>query len=117
MNRSDTAETPETRLGHIGIALPQAPPAPIGSFCNVRRSGSLVFVSGQGPVEADGTLRRGKVGGDVTAEAARDDARLVAVNILAALRHHLGSLRARFPAWSSCSDWSTPRPSFPAIPS
>ena len=72
------------------MVLPDAPPTPIGSFRNVRQSGDLVFISGQGPVEADGTLLCGKVGDDVSAEAARDHARLVAINILAALRHDLG---------------------------
>ena len=84
--------TPEARLAERGIALPGTAPSPIGSFCNVRRSGGLLFVSGQGPVTEDGTFLRGKVGGDVTAETAREHARLVAVNILAALRAHCGSL-------------------------
>ena len=92
MNRSDALDRPEARLRRLGIVLPDTPPSPIGSFCNARQSGALVFVSGQGPVKADGTLHRGKVGGGVTAEAAREHARLVAVNILAALRHRLGSL-------------------------
>ncbi len=94
MKLFDPAGTPESRLKHLGIVLPKSAPKPIGSFCNVRRSGNLVFVSGQGPVEADGTLLSGKVGGDVTAEAARDHARLVAVNILSALRQYLGDLSA-----------------------
>jgi len=92
MSRRDPVQTPETRLERLGIALPGAAPAPIGSFRNVRQSGGLVFVSGQGPVEADGTLLSGKVGGDVSAEVARGHARLVAVNILSALRQHVGDL-------------------------
>lgn len=92
MNQIDTSQSPEHCLKKLGIELPAAAPAPIGAFCNVRQSGNLVFVSGQGPVEADGTLLTGKVGGDVSAETARDHARLVAVNILATLRDHLGSL-------------------------
>ncbi|MGJ8629220.1 MAG: RidA family protein [Sulfitobacter sp.] len=92
MNRMDMQKSPEHHLQTLGIELPAAAPTPIGAFCNVRQSGNLVFVSGQGPVEADGTLLTGKVGDDVTAETARDHARLVAVNILATLRDHLGSL-------------------------
>jgi enamine deaminase RidA (YjgF/YER057c/UK114 family) len=45
-------------------------------------------------VRADGSLCRGKVGADVSAEAAQDHARLVACNLLAALRGHFGSLDA-----------------------
>lgn len=84
--------TPEERLAAAGIVLPSAAPSPIGSFRNVRRSGDMIYVSGQGPVQADGTLMRGKVGSEVTVEEARDHARLVAINIMAALRDHLGSL-------------------------
>ncbi|WP_116134135.1 RidA family protein [Tropicimonas sp. IMCC34043] len=94
MAASDPSQGPEARLAHSGIALPQVPPAPIGSFANVRRSGNLLFVSGQGPVSADGSLMQGRVGDDVSAEAARGHARLVAVNILAALRAHCGGLDA-----------------------
>lgn len=84
--------TPEQRLAELGLQLPDVAPSPIGAFCNVRESGSLLFVSGQGPVLADGTLMRGKVGDDVSAEQAREHAALVAVNILVALRTYLGSL-------------------------
>lgn len=79
-----------TRLVRLGVELPEAAPAPIGAFRNVRQSGNLVYVSGQGPVLADGTLLCGKVGADVSAETAREHARLVAVNILGALRDHFG---------------------------
>lgn len=82
----------DDHLSQLGIVLPSAAPTPIGAFCNVRRSGNMLYVSGQGPVEADGTLLRGKVGGDVSAEVARDHARLVAINILGALRDFIGDL-------------------------
>lgn len=82
----------ERRLAQLGLELPPAAPTPIGAFCNARRLGRLVYISGQGPVLADGALMRGKVGAEVTAEAARDHARLVALNILGALRDHLGNL-------------------------
>lgn len=84
----------EDRLTRLGIDLPMSPPTPIGSFRNVRQSGSLLYVSGQGPVSADGSLRRGKVGASVSADDAREDARLVAINILAAVKQHLGTLDA-----------------------
>ena len=87
-----TMSTPEARLEELGLTLPVNAPSPIGAFTNVRRTGNLLFVSGQGPVQADGTLQRGKVGADVTAEQAQDHARLVAVNILAALKSHCGEL-------------------------
>ena len=88
----DQIDTPEIRLGRSGVILPEAAPAPIGTFCNVKKVGSLLFVSGQGPVEADGTLLCGKVGAGISAEIARTHARLVAINMLATLREYLGDL-------------------------
>lgn len=87
-----SAGSPLERLARSGVELPPAAPTPIGAFCNVRQTGSLAFVSGQGPVLADGTILRGKVGGEISAETAREHARLVAINILGALRDHLGGL-------------------------
>jgi enamine deaminase RidA (YjgF/YER057c/UK114 family) len=83
---------PEGRLRASGLSLPELAPKPIGAFKNVRQVGALVFVSGQGPVLPDGTLKCGKVGLDVSDEEARGHARLVAINILSALRAHMGSL-------------------------
>lgn len=92
MDSDALATSPETRLAAMGITLPRTAPTPIGSFRNVRRSGNMVYVSGQGPVLADGSLHRGKVGSEVSAEEAREHAKLVAINILSALRDALGSL-------------------------
>ncbi|POF34083.1 RidA family protein [Roseibium marinum] len=86
------SNTPEARLRDMGLTLPQSPPNPIGSFCNARSAGGMVYVSGQGPVDAQGVLRTGTVGADVSVDEARQHARLVALNILSALRAHCGSL-------------------------
>jgi len=83
---------PEKQLTSMGISLPAAPPNPIGCFANVVIHNGLAWVSGQGPVHPDGSLERGKVGRDVTAEEAQKHARLVGINILAALRSSIGSL-------------------------
>jgi enamine deaminase RidA (YjgF/YER057c/UK114 family) len=61
-------------------------------FVNARIVGNLLYVSGQGPREADGTMHRGKVGADVTIAAARSHARTTGLNILAIVQHTLGSL-------------------------
>jgi len=93
MKSDQLASTPEERLRKLGFTLP-AVPAPIGSFRNVRRSGKLLFVSGQGPLLTDGSLASGKVGADITAEQARGHAERVGLVILAALRDHCGTLDA-----------------------
>ncbi|TCT44461.1 RidA family protein [Martelella mediterranea] len=90
MKIDNLRESPEAKLVQSGLALPPGPPRPVGSFCNVRQSGNLLFVSGQGPVLADGTLLTGKVGDTVSAEEARKHAEVVAINILTALREFCG---------------------------
>ncbi len=80
----------EARLRELGIELPEAM-TPAGGYVAARRTGDLVFVSGQGPWSAGG-LVKGKVGRDLTLEQARDAARLTGLNLLAVLRAELGSL-------------------------
>ena len=86
------ARRPEAQLAAMGIVLPASPPAPIGAFCNVRAAAGLLFVSGQGPIIQAGAASVGTVGVDVSLEKACADARLVALNILAAVRAHCGTL-------------------------
>ncbi len=84
--------TPEETLALMGIELPAAAPKPIANFANTAHDGGLLFVSGQGPLTADGTFLTGKVGADVTAEEAYDHARLVGINLVTVLRDELGAL-------------------------
>ena len=74
------------------VAIPDLPPTPIGSFVNAVRSGNLLYISGQGPVDADGRLMTGKVGKDVSTAEACAHARLVGLNLLAVARAELGDL-------------------------
>lgn len=92
--RDRPSTTPEDALAAMGLVLPAAAPAPIGNFVTAVRTGNLLFVSGQGPVMPDGSLMTGKVGADVTTEDATSHARLVGLNLLAAVRNELGSLSA-----------------------
>lgn len=79
------------RLSDLGITLPTAPP-PIANFLAYRQHGSLLFLSGQGPREADGTLHRGRVGIDVTVKDAYGHARLTGINLLAVMHEATGDL-------------------------
>ncbi|MFQ5692742.1 MAG: RidA family protein [Nitrospinota bacterium] len=85
------AEDPDvdSRLKELGIELP-APPSPVGAYVAVRRSGNLLFVSGQIPL-AEGKPRfLGKVGAELTLEEGKEAARLCALNALAQIRKALG---------------------------
>ena len=78
-----------SRLRELGITLPSVS-APAGSYVPAKRSGALVFTAGQVPF-VDGTLAAtGKVGADVTPEAAAGLARICALNALAAIDSLVG---------------------------
>ena len=84
-------EHPEARLAALSLALPTMP-APVGAYLPAVRSGSFVWTSGQLPL-VDGALpATGKVGAEVSAEAAKDLARICALNALAAVKTQVGDL-------------------------
>ncbi len=77
------------RLDELGIDLPEM--APRGNYSIGRTTGSTLYVSGQGPIGEDGTLR-GTVGSDVTLAEAKAGARTAAIHLLAAARAALGDI-------------------------
>lgn len=83
--------TPEDRFRTMGLVLPSAP-APVANFVAWRQVGSLLYLSGQGPLESNGFLHRGLVGQDVSLEAAYAHARLTGVNLLAVAKDALDDL-------------------------
>ena len=85
--------TSDERLAELGIELPALSP-PAGMYVPAVRTGDLLFLSGAGPVRADGTVVIGKVGRALDVDEARQAARLVGLQHLAALRAELGSLDA-----------------------
>jgi enamine deaminase RidA (YjgF/YER057c/UK114 family) len=83
--------TPYDRLKALGIKLPGAPP-PIANFVTHVLEGNLLYLSGQGPSEADGSLHTGKVGAEISTEAAYAHARLTGINLIAVMHEALGDL-------------------------
>lgn len=83
--------SPAARLAELGIVLPSAP-SPVANYVPFVIEGDYLYLSGQGPREADGTLRTGKVGAGVGIDRAYDDARLTGVNLLAVMQQALGDL-------------------------
>ncbi|MDW6024594.1 RidA family protein [Mesorhizobium sp. BAC0120] len=84
--------SPHHRIAALDLELLPAP-TPIGTFRNVLQVGNILYVSGQGPLDADGILHKGKVGRDVSVEMAYQHARLTGLNILSVLAEHLGDLK------------------------
>lgn len=62
-----------------------SPPKPQGWYVPVVRSGNLVFVSGQLPIQNGEVAIKGKVGEPVSLELGREAAKLCLLNILSAL--------------------------------
>jgi enamine deaminase RidA (YjgF/YER057c/UK114 family) len=87
----DDDHGPDERLRKLGIVLPP-PPKPIANFVPFVQEGSLLFLSGQGPIEPGGLRHIGKVGDTVTTEQAYEHARIAGINLLAVLQSALGSL-------------------------
>lgn len=82
--------TPSSRLAALGIAVPPVP-APVAAYLPARRSGELVWTSGQLPFRDGALAATGLVGAEVGVEQARELARLCAINALAAAAAVAGS--------------------------
>ena len=80
-----------SRLQDLGIELPNSP-SPLANYVPFVITGNLLYLSGQGPREADGTFHTGKVGESVTTEQAYQDARLTGLNLLSVMKNALGEL-------------------------
>ncbi len=80
----------EEKIKSIGIKLLN-PPNPAGSYIPVVKSGNLLYVSGQIPMEDGKVVFTGKVS-DANIETAQKSARVCAINILAQLKKELGDL-------------------------
>lgn len=83
--------TAEQRLERLGLQLPPAP-QPVAMYRPVVVAGGMAYVSGQGPTVDGRPASVGLVGSDLSEEEGAQAARLCALNALAVLRTHLGTL-------------------------
>lgn len=84
----------DDKLKGLGIELP-VPPMAVANYVPHVTAGNLVTISGQLCLGADGKLASGhvgKVGAEVSPDAAADAARLCAINVVAQLKAALGDL-------------------------
>jgi enamine deaminase RidA (YjgF/YER057c/UK114 family) len=77
----------EKKLKELGIQLGPVTP-PVANYVNAVRTGNLLYLAGKGP--AGGIT--GIVGKDITVEHAYGHARSVGLNLMAVMKHELGSL-------------------------
>ena len=84
--------TIEDKLAEMGVTIPDPKPA-LGSYVPAVRTGNLVFVSGNLPIQADGSmLNSGKLGVDVSVEEGYAAAKQCAINCLSAAKGIIGDL-------------------------
>ncbi|MEM8756214.1 MAG: RidA family protein [Planctomycetota bacterium] len=85
MNRSKI----EQKLADLGLKLP-FPTPPVAAYVPAKRAGSLIFVSGQLPIEAGTLTHRGTVPGGIDAATATECAKTCALNAIAAALGTIG---------------------------
>ncbi len=73
------------KLDSLKIEIPEAP-LPVGAYVAFKKIGNLVFISGQLPIDKDGTIIKGKVGSNLNLEEAQKAAHLCCINIIAQLK-------------------------------
>lgn len=78
------------KLAELGLTIPAR--SSVGSYVGAVRSGDLVFVSGGGPLKADGSFVTGKLGAEVNVEQGQEAAKLSALYCLASIQEELGDL-------------------------
>ncbi|HEY0434146.1 MAG TPA: RidA family protein [Chitinophagaceae bacterium] len=82
----------EEKLTGLNLALPVLPPSK-GIYKKCLLVGNLVYVSGHVSIESDGTLIRGKLGGDLDDQQGQYAARQCGLAILASVKEELGTLQ------------------------
>lgn len=108
------AVPPDERVNQLHLILPTAP-KPLAVYRPSLRIGNLLYISGHGPLRADGTLHTGIVGKDLTLEQGKDAARQVALAVLATVKANLGTLNkvkrlVKTLGWVASADTFTDQP-------
>jgi enamine deaminase RidA (YjgF/YER057c/UK114 family) len=83
--------TPEQKLSSLNIDLPPAP-APAGQYRPARLVGNLLYLSGQGPRDEEGSFLAGKLGRDISVPEGYAAARNAGLQLLSAAKAALGEL-------------------------
>ena len=78
----------EENLKRLNITIPN-PPSPVGAYVAYKKTGNLIFISGQLPISADGKMIKGKIGAELSLEEGQNASKLCVINILAQLKKAL----------------------------
>ena len=82
---------PSQIIEELGLKLPPAP-KPAGVYKPILVVDKSLYVSGQGPVNSDGSLMFGRVGDDINEDQGKLAARQVGLTMLSTIQTHFGSL-------------------------
>ena len=72
----------EEKINELKIILPEAK-APVGSYVATKKSGNLLFISGQISINENGELIKGKVGKDLSTDQGYEAARRCGLSLVA----------------------------------
>lgn len=81
----------ELRIVELGLVLPP-PPKPAGVYKPVVVIDRMMYVSGQGPINNDGSLFTGRLGKDLQTEDGKMAARQVGLTMLSTIKTHFGDI-------------------------
>jgi enamine deaminase RidA (YjgF/YER057c/UK114 family) len=81
----------EAKIKELGLDLTN-PANPVANYVPAVTVGKLVYLSGKGPDRPDGSQVTGKAGSERTVDEAYEAARLCGIQLLSALKEHVGSL-------------------------
>lgn len=81
----------EDRLAALGLSVPEVA-APVAAYVPAVLDGRRVYTSGQLPMRSGSLVATGKVGAEVTPDAAQELAQVCALNAMAAAKSVIGDL-------------------------
>ena len=79
------------KIKELGLQFPPAP-KPAGVYRPILVIDKFLYVSGQAPVNFDGSLMQGRAGDDLSLEEAKLAARQVGLTMLSTIRTHFGDI-------------------------
>ncbi len=84
-------DLPSDKLKELNLDLPPAP-KPAGVYRPILVVDGFLYVSGQAPINKDGSLMQGRVGDNLSLEEGKIAARQVGLTMLSTIQTHFGDL-------------------------
>src|SRR5262245_66691850 len=82
--------TPDSRIQELHLTLPPVS-KPMAKYRPAVRVGAMLYLSGHGPLQPDGSLIKGRLGADLSVEQGYAAARQTALSILSTVKNTLGT--------------------------